>query len=232
MLYDFHCHILPGVDDGSRSTQQSVAMLDSLRSSGVKAVVATPHFYYSRTTLDNFLAKRDTAYEKLVSAIKNQDYPIILKGAEVLLTTDIPHLDNLEKLCIQGTQYILIELPYSYWSSWVYKSLDEISARGLTPIIAHIDRYTEASDEAVERIFYSDCLVQINLDSIIDKRSRKKAFKYIKGGNIHLLGSDAHNDTGRPPRFGEAMEILKKKFGNEIEPMFERNSLYVLRSKE
>ncbi len=231
MLYDFHSHILPEVDDGSRSIEQSIAMLDMLRNSGVGTVVATPHFYYNKTNVDRFLTKREAAYQRLTEATGEKKGVQIRKGAEVLLTTDIPNLDGLEKLCIENTAYILIELPYSYWSSWVYRAIDEIAFRGLKPIIAHIDRYSWAGDDCIRKIFDLNCLIQLNTDAVIDKHIRKKAFKYIKNGEIHLLGSDAHDDKRRPPRFTEAMEILRKKFGPDIERVFEENSLYVLNNQ-
>ncbi|MDD4688950.1 MAG: histidinol-phosphatase [Eubacteriales bacterium] len=228
MLYDFHSHILPSVDDGSDSVEQSLKMLDILRDSGVDTVVATPHFYYSKIALDNFLTARDEAYDKLKEAMEGKEYPRILKGAEVLLTTDIPNMKDLESLCIENTSYILIELPYSYWSDWVYRALNDISLRGLKPIIAHIDRYTDASDRCIQRIFYLNCIIQLNVDSLTKLKTRRRALKYIKRGEIHILGSDTHDDLHRPPKFIEAMEILKKKFGTDIETMFEGNSLFVL----
>jgi len=228
MLYDFHSHILPDVDDGSQSVKQSIAMLDILRESGVGTVVATPHFYYNKIDLEHFLRGREKAYNELMTAIGNDtSYPRILKGAEVLLTTDIPEMEGLEKLCIEGTSYILIELPYTYWSDWVFRAIDKISMRGLKPIIAHIDRYSEKSKN-IYRVFEQRCMIQLNVDSLVNRRTRKKALRYIKYGEIQLLGSDTHDEKHRPPRFKEAMTLLKKKFGSDIERMFESNSLYVL----
>ena len=228
MLYDFHSHILPGVDDGSNSIEQSITILNMLRESDVRTVVATPHFYYSHTDVPTFLKERDEAYNKLMAAIEPGKYPHIVKGAEVLLTTDIADMEGLEKLCIENTSYILIELPYSYWSGWVFRALEDIISRGLKPIIAHIDRYTEATESNLANIFYLKCLIQLNVDSIVNKRTKRKVLKYIKYGGIQLLGSDTHDDVKRPPKFNEAMVVLRKKFGPEIEQMFENNSLYVL----
>ncbi len=228
MHYDFHSHILPAIDDGSQSIEQSIAMLDILRESGVGTVVATPHFYYNKIDLEHFLKYRNKAYDELMAVIKKDDtYPKILKGAEVLLTTDIPELEGLEKLCIEGTSYILIELPYTYWSDWVFRAIDKISMRGFKPIIAHIDRYSEKSKN-IYRVFEQRCMIQLNVDSLTNRRTKKKALKYIKYGEIQLLGSDTHDEKRRPPRFKEAMTLLKKKFGPDIERMFEGNSLYVL----
>lgn len=228
MLYDFHSHILPDIDDGSQNVEQSIAMMNILRESGVGTVVATPHFYYNKTDLEHFLRGRDKAYNKLMAAISDdKTYPRILKGAEVLLTTDIPRMEGLEKLCIENTSYILIELPYTYWSDWVFRAVDEISMRGLKPIIAHIDRYSEKSKN-IYRVFDLRCMIQLNVDSLVSRRTKKKSLKYIKYGEIQLLGSDTHDEKHRPPRFKEAMTLLNKKFGPDIERMFENNSLYVL----
>ena len=123
-MVDFHTHILPGIDDGSPDTDTSLKMLESLYQQGVDKVVLTPHFYITRDNMKNFLRRRTQAAQALISAAKNREnLPKAVIGAEVLLFPEISGMDNLDKLCIEGTNYMLIEMPFAKWSNVTYDSL-------------------------------------------------------------------------------------------------------------
>lgn len=112
---------------------------------------------------------------------------------------------------IEGTDYVLVEMPQPPWSKDMYRELEEIRAyHGLTPIIAHIDRYIEPFHTygIPQRLEAMPVLVQANASSFLHRRTKDMALKMVEKGQIHLLGSDYHNLTTRPPRFGKAMEVL------------------------
>ena len=140
-MIDFHSHILPGIDDGAQDIETSLALIEEEKKQGVSTIVLTPHFYPDRNTPDNFLKEREEAYRKLTSHPESSTFPNFIKGAEVALTYELPKLEGLEKLCIEGTNLILIELPYHTYNEWVLNALFGISARGLVPIIAHFERF-------------------------------------------------------------------------------------------
>lgn len=192
---DCHSHILPGIDDGSKCVEESIALLKAFSTHGVQTVWATPHFYPDQT-IDTFLEARQQAYEALMQEVDEQqmEIPRILQGAEVLLSVDTPSLEGLERLCIEGTKYILIELPYTNWAPWVYEALYTIQAKhGLRPIIAHMERYEKllSSIEKVNKLVEMDVIIQMNAYSLLGKRKRF-AKLLVRKKMVHLLGSDTH----------------------------------------
>lgn len=217
-LFDCHSHILPGIDDGSRNVEESMSMLRKFEEQGVQVIWATPHFYPD-AKLEEFLDKRDKAYKELIEevSVQGEDLPKILKGAEVLLSIDTPQLPDLEKLCIEGTRYILIELPYVNWSEWVYEALYTILAhRGLIPILAHIERYERVVSDIskINRLLEMDVVVQMNAYSLTGSK-KALALRLIKNNMIHVLGSDAHR-AKTAIGVSEGYALVSKKLGKEV----------------
>lgn len=213
-ILDVHSHILPGVDDGSRNTDESRQMLELLCAQGVKRAIATPHFLANRDSVDGFIDKRNKSYDSLKEAL-NAQAPEILLGAEVEYYPGISRLDGLCKLCIEGTDAILVEMPMSKWSKYVADELINMSAtRNVRVIIAHFERCMGYQDPSViESIYNSDVLLQINASFILNLHTRRKALKLLKDRRVHFIGSDCHNISSRRPRIGEAYDIVERKLG-------------------
>lgn len=216
-MLDCHSHILPNMDDGCKSIQEAMSILQKLKREGVEVIVATPHFY-PNMEIKEFLERRAYTYQEIMKAVacEGKSIPCILKGAEVLLTEETENLPELAELCIEGTRYILIELPYTNWTEWVYTAIENIiTYRGLTPIIAHIERYEEIVSDMnkYNRLLKMEVLAQINSYSL---RGRKKKFclRLIKNHMVHVLGSDVHR---RKRRIGvcKGIKIVEKKLGDE-----------------
>ena len=108
---DFHSHIIPGADHGSKSVEVSKKQLEIAANAGVKYIVATPHFYPNKDSVDNFIERRAKSYQKLCDACDGALNPRVILGAEILLCRDIDRLPGLEKLVIEGTKILLVELP-------------------------------------------------------------------------------------------------------------------------
>ena len=216
-IIDMHCHILPGVDDGARDVETSLAMLKASRAQGVQYMVATPHFYATRDRVDTFLDRRREAWETLKSRM-GADYPGIVLGAEVAFFRGISRAERLEALKIEGTDCLLLEMPFRPWSE---DDVDEVSEilekRGYTIILAHIERYLAMRGNAdyIGNLLELPVLAQINAESLLDWRQRGKLIKMVRNGQVHLLGSDCHGIHHRPPNLGEGREILRKKTGTE-----------------
>ena len=117
-LIDFHSHILPGIDDGSRSTAQSLDMMKLELDQGIGRIVATPHFYADRISVDKFLSRRQQAYEKVMAAMDEQGRkaPVFYLGAEVYYFGGIGKAEMLPKLCMEDTDTILLEMPFCQWT--------------------------------------------------------------------------------------------------------------------
>jgi len=209
---DFHTHILPGVDDGSQSVADSVEMIRKEQADGVKRIILTPHFYPQQMYPASFLEKRQRAMAQLLSALPtDMVIPEFILGAEVLFCPGMSKWDQLDALTIGHTKYILIEMPSYKWSDSTYAELKQIyDDRGLTPILAHIERYlpTVCVSKFIHRITALPVLLQSNCEFITDKHTRRMALKLIKARKIHLIGSDCHSPTWRSPTMARAREIL------------------------
>ena len=216
-IIDMHCHILPGVDDGARDVETSLAMLEASRAQGVQYMVATPHFYATRDRVDTFLDRRREAWETLKSRM-GADYPGIVLGAEVAFFRGISRAERLEALKIEGTDCILLEMPFRPWSEDDVDEVSEILEKhGYTIILAHVERYLAMRGNAdyIGNLLELPVLAQINAESLLDWRQRGKLIKMVRNGQVHLLGSDCHGIHHRPPNLGEGREILRKKTGTE-----------------
>lgn len=216
-IIDFHSHILPGIDDGSASVEQSVAMLRAEAEQGIRHVIATPHFYAQHDKPEEFLRKRLEAENLLRGAMEAEPgLPKVSIGAEVLYFAGIADSQILPQLTLAGTGYILIELPMPPWSERVYKELENIwRKRDLTPVIAHVDRYITPlrTYRIPERLAELPVLVQANAEFFLQRATKKMALRMLKQGKIHLLGSDCHNMSDRAPNLKEALSLIEKKLG-------------------
>ncbi len=215
-MIDIHTHILPCIDDGSKDVEESIKMLGILSAQGVDTVVATPHFYVELTEAKTFLKERNAAAEVLEQNLNLADFerPRIALGAEVQFYNELHMLDELEKLCITGTNYILIEMPFIEWTQRTYQVLEQLwTNRGVVPVVAHLERYPEFKKNPKAAIWLkeSGAFVQINSDFICERSTRRRALKMIKNELVSFIGSDAHNTTTRPPVLEEAFKIINKK---------------------
>jgi protein-tyrosine phosphatase len=219
MLTDFHSHILPGVDDGSQDLETSVSMLEIEAKQGIGCVIATPHFYAQHDKPERLLRKRKEAEAILREEMsRHPGLPELKIGAEVYYFNGISDCDLLSELTIDQKRYILIEMPMSSWTDRMYRELENIWIKqGLTPIIAHVDRYiapfhTQGIPEKLQRL---PVMVQANASFFLEKRTKGLAMKLLKQGKIQLLGSDCHNLSDRAPNLGNARTLIEKKLGAE-----------------
>lgn len=215
-MVDFHCHCLPGIDDGSRSIEESIKILEMLSGQGINSVVATPHFIANNETVDVFLERRQKSYESLSEKLPD-NLPCIRLGAEVEFYEGISNLTGLNKLCIEGTDIILLEMPNVKWTQGVINELYRLVSLGNIQImLAHVERCLFLQDwEVVDYLLRNDVIMQSNASNFIHFLTKRKACKYLKDNIIHVLGSDSHNITSRPPRIKEALDVIEKKLGND-----------------
>lgn len=217
---DFHSHILPGIDDGSASVEESIKMLQMEAKQGIRHVIATPHFYANYDAPDRFLRRRAAAEQQLREAMgKYTDLPDIIVGAEVYYFPGISESELLSQLTIGGKRCILIEMPHSPWSKAMYRELEGIYVKqGLTPIVAHVDRYIGPfrTMGIPERLADLPVLVQANADFFLDRPTARMAMRMLRQDQIQLLGSDSHNLKDRKPNLGAALEKIQKKLGDDV----------------
>ena len=219
-MIDFHSHILPGIDDGSKNVKMSLEMIEELSRQGVDTICATSHFYITQRTPEHFLERRQEAYEMLLPALP-EDAPKILLGAEVLYFTGISRLASLPDLCLEGTDILLLEMPFTTWQEyWVREVCDLASSTEFTILLAHIERYYFQQPRKVwDQLLDLDVLMQSNADFFLQPdsffclRSGTKALKLMKEHRIHVLGTDTHNLTSRRPHMAEARDKIFHSLG-------------------
>ena len=226
-IIDFHSHILPGIDDGSPSLQESIAMLHLEAEQGIEHVVATPHFYAQHDSPKEFLKRRDAAEAKLREEMeKYPGLPQLSVGAEVYYVPGISDSDALQGSTLDKNGCIILEMPHCAWLEYMYKEMAGISIKqGITPIVAHIDRYISPFNVSriMERLDELPVLVQANASFFLHPFTKQMAVHLLREDRIHLLGSDCHNMTSRPPNLGPALGLIRQRLKEDA---FERIYAY------
>ncbi len=207
MLTDYHCHILPGMDDGAADPDTALDMIDIMKEQGVERIVATPHFYaHEERSLTEYLLRREDAFESIAefSAIPN-----IILGAEVAIEHGISKIHGIEQLAIEDSGMILLELPFRDYEDWMSEEINAIASEyGLTIVLAHIHRYlTYYSPENFEKILKTDAVFQFNNDAFLLQRERDLLKRLVKEKKTIVFGSDAHNTDTRCPNWDVCLEV-------------------------
>lgn len=240
-MIDIHTHILPGMDDGARNTEESTKLVEALYYQGISLIVLTPHFYPHRESLESFLCRREKSYELIRKHYINIDFNLSVEfvvASETLLSENLLWNDDISELCMGDTNYLLLELPFTKeWSHRVYKMIEGLMGKfGIRPIIAHIERYPAINrraerEDILKNLSDIGCMFQIDTDSVTNIRTRHSMLKLIKSGWVDFVGSDCHDTTVRKPQFDKFNEIIQKKLGQEYLYNFEKNAKKVLNSE-
>ena len=217
-IVDFHSHILPGADHGTSSVEETLVQLKFAKNAGVTRIIATPHFYPHRHSVDSFLLRREKSFMSLSNEKKLVGFPHIRLGAEVLLCENLHKLPNLKELCIYGTNVMLLELPFSDVSDSHVKTVSQIMDMGIDVVLAHADLYERAS---IEHFIFVGAKLQINASSLTTLFKQPHIYDWIDRGDVVALGSDIHNKyKGAYKKFLKA----QKKIGAELDYIREKSN--------
>lgn len=222
-LIDIHTHILPKMDDGSKSTKMSLEMLQAEYAQGVDTVVLTPHFYPQREKAEHFLHRRGASFDALLSAIdrlpeeQQRQLPKMLLGAEVAWCPFLEDID-LDQLCIGNSNSLLLELPLDAWNQKMVNQIYDLQMhQRVLPIFAHFDRYfLPQNREFIPQLLDMKLPIQLGTEPFFDFFQRRRALKLIQHGHGHLIASDCHNMTDRKPNLALALHKLEKKLGSHV----------------
>jgi protein-tyrosine phosphatase len=226
-MVDLHTHILFGVDDGPKDLGTSLRMLQAQRDQGVDAVVLTPHFYRYRERPSSFFARRQEAWDQLQEHL-TAELPQVVLGAEVAWVPNLADCDDLDRLCIGNTKHMLLELPFTKWDSSLANQIYDLMGRtGITPILAHLERYVQDQrPEILSEILSLELPVQISSTPFLHLLSRGKCLKLLQRCG-HVIASDCHDLVSRKPDLAEGMAAIKKKLGSAAVRDFCRNARYL-----
>ena len=233
-MIDLHTHILPAVDDGAQTLEESLKLLYVLGEQGVDKVVLSPHFYAHMESVETFLDRRNTQAEVLKKAVESLDVPLPsgYLAAEVQIAKNLwRYEENFDNLCINGTKYILLEPPYMYWENWVFDSIHEFINNDYLPIIAHVERFLRFNPkDRIERLLAMEVLFQSNASSYSLFRKRRFLYPLIKQDRIHSFVSDAHNLRTRFPEMADAQKRIRRRFGEGQLAWFDEQAEEVLKT--
>lgn len=237
-MIDIHSHIIPNVDDGARSVEETFNILKEAQEAGFTDVILTSHFllnYYETNAQELIFWK-----EKLQEVLKKQGTKINLhSGMEIYITNQMEELlENKKILTLANSRYMLIELPLAtnvkYFDYVVYY----LEAKGIKPIIAHPERYkcVQKDPDIVEGYIEKGCLIQCNYGSIVNLygREAEKTIKtLLKKNQVHFLGSDVHRENGTYLIILDAIKKIRKIIGeNKINELTTINPKKILQNEE
>jgi len=208
-VIDIHTHILPGIDDGARTVEESLMLLEMAASQGIEAVVATPHDLRQRTYDD--LMKRT---EELQIKIREQlpDFNLYT-GQETFYHDSLPdRLAEHRAWTLNGSPYVLVEFDPGVSYLQMHRGIRKLLDYGYWPVLAHVERYACLRDEGnLEDLLKCRCRLQMNFDSLKGSFLSMEARwcrKQILMGRIFLLGTDMHRLDFRPPDIREPLKWL------------------------
>jgi protein-tyrosine phosphatase len=219
-LIDLHCHILPGIDDGSPDLGVSLDMARMAVADGITTIACTPHIFPG--VYDNTGPLINLAIEELRAALREEDIPLrLLSGADVHIAPDlVPGLRSGRVLGINGSRYFLFEPPQNVLPPRFDDFVFNLLTAGYVPILTHPERlaWIENHYELVRRLAGAGVLLQLTAASITGRFGRRVRYwsdRMLEEDLVFLIATDAHNTDKRPPLLSEAREILDQRYGDD-----------------
>ena len=219
MMVDLHCHVLPAIDDGSESLDQSLEFCRIALQDGVTTLVATPH--QKPGQFDNPPPGVHQKVIELQSAVREAGLGVtIVEGAEVYCTPNLPQrLKDHEVTTINAAgRYLLLELPYQQMPLRPEDTIFQLKLSGVTPVLAHPERiaYFMADMKRLENLVRLGCLTQLTGASLLGgfgEKAQAYSVKMLERGLVHIISSDAHDTIYRPPVLSRARDAAAEVVG-------------------
>lgn len=220
-MTDIHCHILPGIDDGAGDPAQSLSMAALAWESGVKTIVATPHFRGTEDQL-SLLPRIQAKTEELRKDLHRAGIPLELHaGAEVLCLPQTLMMAKKGRLpTLAGTKYVLTEFYFDSEMSFIQEALLGLQDAGYQPVVAHPERYEAVQKEPgrLEEWFHRGYVIQVNKGSPLGAfggNVRRTAVELLEHGLVHVLASDGHSARHRTPHMGGIRGFCMEHLGEQ-----------------
>lgn len=237
-MIDIHCHILPNVDDGSESLEESITMAKIAESEGITKIVNTSHCHFDFKYKKGNELKLEL--EKFNQALKEENINIeVLLGNELYYTSDlIERFDELDFFSMNNSKYILMEFSPINFPKNIEDVIYEIKIRGYIPIIAHAERYKQVQEDVniVLDCIKEGALIQVNASSILGKNGEKvedTSKKLLDNNMVHFVATDAHSSNRRRPLIKDSYNYILKNYGKEVsEKLFIENPTAVIENRD
>ncbi|HZG73599.1 MAG TPA: CpsB/CapC family capsule biosynthesis tyrosine phosphatase [Chondromyces sp.] len=229
-MIDIHCHILPGVDDGAQTIEDSIAMAKQAESEGVRTIIATPH--HKNGAYENVKDDIIALTNKVNQAFIKEGISVsVLPGQETRIYGEmLEEYENGELLTLTGNSpYLFVEFPSGYVPQYTEKLLFDLQMKGIIPVIVHPERNSEIMEQPdkLYKLVKNGAATQVTAASLagkFGKKIQKFTQQLIEANLTHFIASDAHNVTNRAFNMEEAMRILHKQYGNDMAYYFIENA--------
>ncbi len=217
-MIDIHSHVLPNLDDGSKSLEMTHEMFRQYKNQGINKIICTPH---QNLLSNHFLSNKiiDSKFNEVLPIAKEYGLDLYL-GSEIYYSTELfEALKNNQLLTLNNSKYILLEFSRLNETN-IEDIIYEINLMGYKVIIAHIEKYFYLSIKDILLIKNKGALLQVNADSFNNRKERKKIFKLLKKEAIDFIATDAHNDISRNVSIDYVKKIINKKFPKQFNKFF------------
>lgn len=228
-MIDIHSHILPGVDDGAQSIEDSIAMAKQAVDEGITKIIATPHHQNGK-----YINRKQDVEDRVIElnlVLQNENISLeVLPGQETRIYGELLEgYENEEILTLNHTKYMFVELPSGHVPRYTEKLLFDVQLKGLTPVIVHPERNAEIIEnpDKLLNLVEKGALTQVTAASItghFGKKIRKFSLELIEANLTHFVASDAHNTSNRNFRMRESISVVEKEFGNQAVYFFQENA--------
>lgn len=237
VMVDLHCHLLPGVDDGSKSMEISLRMAREAVENGVTHALLTPHHMNGRYVNHKQDVIRLT--KQFADELERHNIPLtVFPGQEVRINGNLLEaLDNDDILFADtGNRYLMLEFPDDDVPHYTNRMIFDLQQRGITPVIVHPERNTMIMDkpDILYELLQKGCLSQITASSYVGtfgKKVEKFSYQLIEAGQGYVFASDAHDLPGRKYEMQQAFEKLSAEFGSELANQYSENARAIINGK-
>ena len=235
-MIDIHSHILPGIDDGAQTIDDSIKMAKAAVNEGITTIIATPHHKNNQFT--NLKSSILTKVNDLNTVLKQENIPLtVLPGQEVRIYGEV--LEDYYKeeiLTLNHTKYLFIEFPSSSVPRYAERLLYELQTEGIIPIIVHPERNKELQEkpELLYQLVKNGALTQVTASSVagyFGKNVKKFSEQLIEHNLTHFIASDAHNIHNRSFKVVDALGIIEENFGMDYIYLFKENAELLVEDK-
>ncbi|PAB59398.1 tyrosine-protein phosphatase [Anaeromicrobium sediminis] len=236
-MIDCHCHILPNIDDGSNSMEESIKMAKIAKDKGTKTIISTSHFYDTNMFVTG--KKLEESLELFREKLEEHNIDLeILLGNEAYMSPELPkYIEERKVYTLNNSKYLLVELPLLEMPMYTFEVLYELKLMGIIPIMAHPERYTYVMDNPnlVYDFIDKGALIQLNGGSIRGRfgdETQRIANDLLNHNMVHIIGSDGHGYNSRRPVLDKSYSLVKEKLGKDYaEELFSINPKRVLENK-
>lgn len=219
-LIDIHSHILPGIDDGPLTYDESLSIIKLAESNNIKKMICTPHFI--KGSYDNYYTKIKPVFDKLFDAVKNEGIDVDLYlGTEIYFDIDIfENIVKKEVASLNGGKYLLIEFPMVSVPNCVYEVFYKLQLKGFFPILCHPERNQKIINDydILRKLYQHEIYFQINSGSLMGAfgaDAKRIAQLLLKDRLVHFIASDIHSEEEKVLDFTKTLKFVSKYMETE-----------------